>query len=374
MQTYAVYFHPRGGLASTISSDTLFGAVCWGIQILGLKDDVGAWLASSQSPPFAFSAPFPVWFSREKEPLLNFYPRPANFDLRPDRIKTLIEARSEASGKDPKSISLQFAGAIKSFRMVQYFSEGVMARTAKGSYKPDDLLLEQPQDIPAIKQAGRFLYLKSEWDTLRKTGIPSIENFNVMAEVQHNSVDRMAGSTGEGLLFYDDVTFFSQRAGYWALVRTDAQIFSDLIEPALRYLADTGLGANRSTGYGAFDITVRPMPVLPEAPKPNAILMLSRFLAHPADEIDFDGSPLAYQVTTLRPKRESIFSKPVEGQRTQPVYKGAVRMFEPGSVFPLKRKQEIFGRLAEVVSGENGGPVYQSGAAIPLFINVEEGL
>lgn len=54
MNTYAVYFKPLTPLASwPLGSDTLAGAVCWGIRLLGLMDDdaLSHWLEKQKDQP-----------------------------------------------------------------------------------------------------------------------------------------------------------------------------------------------------------------------------------------------------------------------------------------------------------------------------------
>jgi len=371
METYAVYFRPRGSLASSLSSDTLFGAVCWGIQVLDLKADVGAWLESHLTPPFAFSATFPVWF-HGPESNMRFYPRPANFEPSPAIVQSLADSLSKQRGENLKSVKLLIVDKTKLLRGVSYISEEVFTKIVLGSLSPGEVL----RDL-VTKQAGfdifnGILLSSSEKVRLVKAGFSATSRLLGEVQVQRNHIDRVAGATVEGLLFYENETRFAPGIGLWALLRTSADDLAALIQPALRYLADTGFGANRIVGKGHFDISITPMPALPEAQKPNAVILLSRYLPDNA-EMDFS-KPLflAYKLTTLRPKREQKFPKAFAGQATQPVYKEAVRMFEPGAMFPLQHRREVYGRLALVLTAEAGGPVYQSGAALPVFMFVQE--
>lgn len=368
MQTYAVYMRPRGALASPLSSDMLFGAVCWGIQVLGLKSDVGDWLGSQDSPPFAFSAPFPTWFSDDRS-LLRFYPRPDTFHINQQDFDALFEdARQRQKGAwDAKRAKLRLIQEAKVFKRVSFVSEGLLADVASGKITARQALRERRTTL----WRNQFLLTPGEVDILKQAGI-SFARDTLCREiaVQRNHIDRVAGATVEGMLYYQNETRFARQAGLWALLRANSSDLEELILPALRYLSDTGLGADRTIGRGHFNITVEPTVPLPHAKLANGVMMLSRYL--PADGELPSGlkAPLAYHLTTLRPKREQKYPFRVDGIVTPPIYKGAVRMFEPGSVFPLIKQQPIYGRLAEVVPQDSGGPVYQSGAAIPLFIKV----
>ncbi len=373
MQTYAVYLRPRGSLASPIGSDTLFGAVCWGIHALQIKADVTGWLGECTSPPFAFSAVFPVWFDTQGQPLLRAYPLPAVFhatvtDI--DRLAARLQAAQKVAGKDAKINAVREA---KRMKRAIYLSEGLLAEVAEARLAAEDVLAELlKKSKPGIQQFGQVLMRDSEAVLLQAKGFDLSLPPNRSEPVQHNSVDRLAGATVEGLLFYQEETFFTPDTGLWALVRAEAADYEKLIRPALRYLEDTGFGANRSVGKGQFKIETGPAPALPAAQNANAVMMLSRYLPSAADGVALEGKPLGYQLVTLHPRREQKYPRPVAGQATPPIYKQPLRVFEAGAVFPLKKRQEIYGRLAQVVPEEQGGAVYQSGAALPLYLRLKE--
>ena len=153
----------------------------------------------------------------------------------------------------------------------------------------------------------------------------------------------------------------------WCLVRADDEDMEQRIRPALRYLADTGLGADRTAGRGQFDIELTDPPPLPDAgPESNGWLTLSRYLPQ-RNEWQPTERPLAYRLTNLWAKRERGYPQE-EPTRTSPVYKRRLRVFEPGSVFPLTVRKEIYGRLVPV--GESGWTIYQSGLAIGVPVRV----
>ena len=170
--------------------------------------------------------------------------------------------------------------------------------------------------------------------------------------VQRNHIGRVAGGTVAGLLFYDNEIFFRPKAGLWCLVRTDKATLENRIRPALRYLADTGLGANRTAGKGQFDIEVTAAPRLPDAGEAaTGLVMLSRYIPKP-DDWPVTGRPLAYKMMTFIAWREKKFGRPAPGQATAPVYKRQLRMLAPGCVVPLHQGENgIYGRL-DPESGE----------------------
>ncbi|NPV86940.1 MAG: type III-A CRISPR-associated RAMP protein Csm4 [Anaerolineae bacterium] len=354
MQTYGVYFFPRGSLASALASDTLFGAVCWAIRLLDLGDL--AQILSPPKAPFAFSSTFPFCLCADMS-RLRFYPRPAWLMPSVADIAAVVQDVQRLTKK--KAARITVLEQAKDFKKkTEFLSEAAFAQAVSGKLKANDILraLAKVGD-PCVKVFGSFLLLANERC--------EIENLLRRATVQRNHIDRLAGATVEGNLFYTQETFFRRGAGLWAALRTEPETLKSLILPALRYLADSGFGADRSTGKGHFDIEVDLQPItLPQAgDDANAWLTLSRYL--PAEgELRGEDDALAYEVAHLRPKRERRFAH-LEADGKGEVYKKPVRMFEPGSVFRLAAVEDPPGRLAELVAAQqNGWPVYQSGLAV----------
>mgnify|MGYP001193221182 CR=1 FL=1 len=352
MDTFAVYFNPLGTLSSSISSDTLFGAVCWGIQILGLKPDLSEWLTDQQdNPPFAFSAPFPTILLKERR--LHLYPRPLTLRVNTETVEQVIQTLNRS--KETLKTVVKNAKRINSSIWI---SEGVLEQVMQKALRPVDILQRLDKDF--VLHEG-VLYLRTEV----KYNPPALSRSQ---PVLHNQIDRVAGATVEGALFYETETFFAPGTGLWALLRAEKQDFKTLIEPALRYLADTGLGANRATGKGHFKIEYGVAPTFPRVNEPQGRLLLSRFLPTRNEMQSLTNiDKLTYRIRTIRAKREKGVPVEDSNQTSTAIYKRSVRMFEPGSVLPLP-SAEIHGRLALVVKEHEGHPVFQSGAALSLPI------
>ncbi len=362
MNTYAVYFHPLGTLASSLSSDTLFGAVCWGIAELKLKPALADWLRSQQNAPrFAFSSAFPFWQQKAKKILL--YPRPINFRASPEDVQAI--AQSAAGNGGTKKALCEAVALAKKLNKVSWLSEGVLALLLKGELTPRTILQSLQSDKRFLIQGGALVLADEKYQTNDRW----MQNQPVL----HNQIDRVRGSTVEGLLFYQSETSFAPGVGLWALLRAEISEFEQLIHPALRYLADTGFGANRTTGKGHFRVEV--LETGPALPVPNPVgqqMLLSHYLPAPHERTVLTADArAAYRIRTVRAQREHKFPGKA-GTASQAVYKRAVRMFEPGSILPLS-PAEIYGRLAEVVTEEEGGPVFQSGAALTVPLLPFEG-
>lgn len=365
MNTYAVYLYPRGRLASALSSETLFGAVCWGIQTLG--GDVGALLAHFTPPRFAFSAAFPMLASKDTR--LRFYPRPVTLDLTPAIVRKVATDRAAQQHSALKTVQVEVADTIKrELKPVNYLSESMLARVALGQFTAEQWLLAVLNRSKDIVRVGTLLLTGDElrhWPRQTDRALPLTSSWPRL----HNQIDRVAGATVEGLLFYQNETHFAPGAGLWAALRASPQDVETFIRPALRYLQDTGLGANRTVGQGHFAIILETLTTLPDGgAQANGFMSLSRYLPV-RGEVSTTGEPLAYRLITLRGKRESKYPDPDRGAATPPIFKRSLRVFEPGSVFPLTQRREVYGRLAEAIPAEGEtGATYQSGLALPIFL------
>lgn len=355
MKTYAVYFRPRGALATwPLASDTLFGAVCWGIRILGLMDDQALtdWLDKQQQQPrFAFSHAFPCYLDGER---IRFFPRPATFQPSFSDFDALV-----AELGNNKKAHMDAAKAGKQFKKVSYVSEETLAQILTGNLSTKGGL-----EALAIPAQSNYL-VKSATLCTKEEAERLPERLYATEAMQHNQIDRMAGATVEGMLFYREETFFAPGAGLWALLKAEEEDVRQYIQPALNYLADTGFGADRTVGKGHFQIWLEEFQIPFMVSNPKAMMTLSHYLPL-SDECDLKTEPLAYTLKVLRPKREQKYPRPLaQGQQSVPIYKQAVQVFEPGSVFALRKEKEIYGQLVRL-TGNNEEPVYQSGAAVMI--------
>jgi|YNPMSStandDraft_2_1061718.scaffolds.fasta_scaffold01133_5 CRISPR type III-A-associated RAMP protein Csm4 len=362
MKTYAVYFTPCGSLATwPLASDTLFGSVCWGIRWLGLMSDkeLADWLENHRmNPPFAFSHAFPVWF-QSQEPI-RFYPRPATFRLADrdfDDLASSLRARAKITLKSAK---VEVVSVAKRLKNVSFISERILSDITTTGLKAGNILqnLLLKQNTFSIK--GQLLCTATENHLL-----PNI--IFASEAMQHNQIDRLAGATVEGMLFYREETFFAKGGGLWAILAAEEEDMKRYLQPALHYLADTGFGADRTVGKGQFAIHCEEFSLPLKTAHKTSMMTLSHYLPLP-EEINLQAQPLAYTLKVLRPKREQKYlPSGLTEQTTSPIYKLAVQVFEPGSVFALQREKNIYGQLARLTPPDDT-PIYQSGAAIMVTL------
>lgn len=376
MPTYAVYLKPKTSFVSPIGSDTLFGALCWAVRALSGVGELEELLkrfttatAADTPPPFAVSSTFP--FLRHGSAKVRLYPKPLIPELQSDQMRSLAEREKQ------RHIALHpfhraMVAVVEKAKRVKgaiYVSEEVFVQTVRGETDALRLcknLVTLGSAEAHILRWGSALITHGERTKMQVDGLDA---FSADGDVQHNEIDRVTLATVEGRLFFAHETILHrERAGLWFIVRTD-----DLnsIKPLLRYLADTGIGGERSVGKGHFDIPLDEIHehTLPVAEVPDCFVSLSRFI--PADgECDFRNEPLAYTLTTIRPKHEAKLAG--AGHHT---YKRLLRVFEPGSFFPFHKRKEVYGQVVNIgPSADAGGfEVYHSGLAVPVFAKLAGG-
>jgi CRISPR-associated protein Csm4 len=373
MPTYAVYLKPKSSFVRSIGSDTLFGALCWALRALNGVDELGEMLkrfktatASEAKPPFAISSAFP--FLHHDSAKVRFYARPLIAELDSDQVKEIAE-RERQQQTTLRPFHRATVAAIEKAKQVNsasYVSEELFTRIVRGETDTFSLckrLVERGSAETDIVRWGSALVTYSE---LKRTQTDELDAFEAQSDVQHNEIERVGLATVEGRLFFTHETFlYPERAGLWFVVRTDEL---DSIKPLLRYIADTGIGGERSAGKGHFDIPLDEIHELnlPCADKPNCFITLSRHISSDG-ECDFNKEPLAYTLTTIRPKHEAKLAG--LGHHT---YKRLMRVFEPGSILPYCKRKDVYGQFVNVgLSADTGGfEAYHSGLAVPVFAKI----
>ncbi|MEO6039459.1 MAG: hypothetical protein ABIQ93_13685, partial [Saprospiraceae bacterium] len=174
-------------------------------------------------------------------------------------------------------------------------------------------------------------------------------------------VDGEAGETA-GQLFHSPENYWTDRyadpnqdsnTGIFFLV--DGEDLS-LLESVLRLFRHWGFGADRTSGKGFFEASIKPFD-LPEPADANAMLNLSLFRPTPPQLAELDG---------LAKERETGFHYRIEsrgghvGHHRIDLPKQAHRYFSEGSVFPLS---------PDLRSRHLGGLVHQFDKPHPVWDN-----
>ncbi len=362
MDTYLVTLRPRGPCASAITSNTLFGAVCWALQTLRLVSVADLLADFASAPRFVFSSAFP--FVEGPNGVVRSFPRPVIALPTTEQIYRLAEERA----KTPDRSSLVFkrqvkdiTGDAKQIKRTAYVSQTLFTEICAGQWDGLRLLRQWGNQISPV---GDALWLKQDSQTIwRRTQKPAA--LWRTTDVQRNAIDRVAGATAEGLLFYETQTFFARgQAGLWFLARSDRQAWAWLAA-AFRYLADTGIGGKRTVGKGHFEFAVEPAAgVLPEVADSDSFITLSRYLpARPAAPDQPEAEPRSYTLLPVYQRPDNKFP----GADQMRAHSGRVHLYAEGSTFAVSGEKRLcYGRIAPLCQVD-GRTIYYSGMTVPVF-------
>ena len=211
-------------------SDSLFGALCWGIRwawgeqkLVDLLDRFKAIRTDrAAAPPFVVSSVFPAVNSQGAS--VRLLPMPL-LPLQASRPRYLGEAKTIEALQDAQWVT------------VQVFNELVSGRATLTRVLTSLLEREDKYEI-----RGPALCLKDE--------LPNRVAPVLVRDRLRSTMDRVTGASGEG-------NFFAERSTYadeaYFLAACDDEI-QPVLQAALRLLGDQGIGGRTSTGRGAFDV------------------------------------------------------------------------------------------------------------------------
>lgn len=337
MKEYIIRLTPLSNFETTLHSDTLFGAICWGIRTLfGVSRLIDILAEFDTSPPFIHSSAFP-WQKIGKDH--HYYlPRPSLPPLTIGDLKTISAKREQEEEKkmayhSEKFTLLKTSDDYKMFRKIAWISLIEFRRVMK--------------DMSEVDHFNRYLGKMLAEPNFCKSGV-----------AQKNSLDRLTNSTtGSGNTFYQTEMSFRQNHGLYFLIRTDD--IEDYLKPVLRFLQDSGIGPNARTGRNWFSVEVEESELLPENDG-NAFVSLSRYIAREPLIAD----KCFYKLASIRSKVESR-----QEFAGEDVWKDQVTYFTAGSVIVPHGKKSYYGRLAPVKEIA-GATIMQYGYAYPVWVNM----
>ena len=321
--TYYLHFRSpfhlgrRGvGLEETeisIPADTLFSAICqtWG-TFYG-EESLTDFLAQYETgEPFLLTSAFP--FAGDTR----FFPKP------------LVDLDVNADDDRKK---LKKVGYLSERRFRQVASDEPIA------FNSDDLINDGHLWIHGDDKCPREV-----WKTDKRPRV-TLDRQSSASEIWHLKAVK-----------------FEENCGLWFDAKFETEKTQAQIEAILRVLGDTGIGGERSAGYGTFDlrrITAEPQPE--SESEADRFVTLSPICPRDADELDrlIQGDDISY---TLEERSGWIGSSEGSGLRRQQVW-----MFAEGSV--LNGNGEQVGRLVDLKPDTCPHPVWRYAYAWPIKIH-----
>ena len=308
-----------------VHSDTLFSALCnvW-VRCFGRDDLENRFLpsveASESGSLFQISSAFPYAYN------VLFFPKP----LSPLPVQNVDQ---------------------KKLKHCRFISEQIFKDLIHG------------RKIAPASQDRIFWLSKAEQDT-KKDKFKS-DQFHIWqeTEVPRVSLDRVTQASN---IFYFSQVTFTEGCGLYFLVNMDASLRSDF-KMAIRVLGDTGIGGDRTAGYGQFEPQFSEYTLnVPD----NASQVVTLSLFSPRNRTELS-SLLGEQSTYELIRRDGWIDSP-DGRNYR---RRACLMFAEGSV--INRSQNgLMGRLVDVTPTapevQLTHKVYRYGIGFPVPICLRE--
>lgn len=313
----------------TLHSDTLKSAIfSTALSVFG-EDAIDR----SFFDQFLISSAFPFFASgQQQEEQLYFFPKPELIKL-------------------PLAVDGNLANKEKTLKKVRYIEKSLFEALLQGENA--GTLTEENFVGPFVSHPNKPL--RSILARENCTAILQSEPY------QHVNIARDQGS--DSTPYFVDKIYFHPKAGLYIILQTSNDTVKGQVIAALRLMAESGIGTNRNTGYGHFELEVEEMSLtLPE--KGTHQLNLSLYWPEKT-EIESHLQESYYGLT----KRGGYISSPANDQHLT-LRKRSVYMFTEGSIFPFLPGRK--GKIADLRPDFDllKHPIWRDGQPIFVPINL----
>lgn len=334
MTELTIYLKSLGGFKDgTPRSDTLFGALCWGIYLFYGDEVFMNFLKSYQEnePAVLLSSSFP--FFNENNNLIHLFPKICS---QPIELPSTV--------KDYK--------IAKRFIKSEYIDGAIFQEIIDNGYGEQYLWDNFLQGSYLMSSDGKIISKKKiEFLPFKSQIIPG------------NAIDRINAGTIKGKLYHTRELFFSSNGGVFILLRC-ADNWVNKILAIFRFFGDKGIGGDFSVGKGCYTLEVKEKFPFNEPKEGTHWVTLS--LYYPTNEewqyYRKKSYDCWYKIAARKGKIESSFSQSTD------IWKKTVIMVEEGSTFPVIRNQKIYGSLPVVKEMANGVKILQYGLGFVIRI------
>jgi CRISPR-associated protein Csm4 len=311
----ALALDPVGPFAAVPRSDTLFGALCWGIRRVHGEETLEDYLAQfadasadeDADPPFLISSAVPT-IDRGSG---------GGSGGRDGRTYLLPRPRLPAAASTRDDPSRERIDALRAWERTEYLPHPLFADLLAGDRTIEDVL--DGFEAGRITVDGRDFVRREE--CLLSADDPS-RPFEP-GERTRNAVNRLTGAT-DGQVFHRERVHFAPDAGLAVFATGDVAAVAE----GLAAIQDRGIGGGRSVGNGQFELDgIRDLdlPVADEAD--DRICTLSLCVPAP-DELETVVDRGRYAVETRKGVVENSLASP-DG-----IWKRRVLALAEGSILP----------------------------------------
>ena len=318
MDKIRIKIQPETAFASPIQSDTLFGEFCWHYRFLYGDEKLNTILDNYNSnPSIVFSNGFPE--NTLPMPVLTFKETP--------------------------------------FKGIKFKKDRVERYKLLKKFKKKTLIKKQTL-ISIIKEktlsAEIFLNLVEEEEKEEEKKKEKKPAFSSQKQI-HVAIDRVTGKSREGILFEKNYTFFRSSVEIYCKFNRE-KISIEEIDETFKFMGMSGFGAEKTTGKGKFTHEIKEWD-LPEIEEPSGFISLSTGMP---EETEIGEKYCARFFTKFPKHGTEIFL-----EKDANIFKNPVILTSGGSVFSLKEKKEVYGRVFYLSKVPNH---IHCGKIIPLFV------
>lgn len=330
----------------TLPADSLFSAFCNAFQMVRgaaalqtLLDDFPVYASpTSKTPPFRITSLMPTVNGIDLLPMPLLRPKLAKID----------------------GVALR-----KQLKEIAWVSRTVFQKLITGQdLSGDDSVVEQHGErlAPYTVQAGAVWLSRDEYDQLdgEKTALWKVET---RPRVTIDRISTAATAFSSGGVYFTDTQKI--KVSLYCLIRweTADSGFQQMIEQVFKVLGESGVGGERSYGYGQFQPSFTPINDDLGVAQGEYFTTLSPYLPQPTERAVF-APPARYSIVL----RRGWMSLPGYSNLRRPT----VRMIDTGAVLHQLPGQVVVGALADatpdILQQPDQPTVYRYGLAWPVSV------
>ncbi len=313
METYKINVKFKTSFSSELTSDIIFGHICWAYRFLYSEEELLKFLRDFYEHPVVISSMFP---QKESEEL--FFPN----------IPCVLSVEEEEIVKSDDDYR-----KLKKIRKLNYI--------------PFELIKKFKDDFSIASIVKELMRRYNEVPT------SIISN----QEVAHNTIDRLNNMVIEGRFFVEMEYFLKEGFSFYFLIK-DSYFGKQKLEEILQYLSNTGLGKDKTTGKGQFSYQLSSYN-LEESTEGNAFILLSRYIPTSNEEVN------GYY--KIRPKIGRLGE---HYAHLSPFYKKPLLFLQEGSILFSNEKKKFYGGIIDKVHSKPD--IRHYGIGFPYFIKFRQ--
>ena len=321
MQLTALVFYPQSPFRGEITTNTLFGAICWGIRKFYGEGDLKEFLKrfEEKDPPFVFSSPLPIGRSGNV-----WFPRPP-------LEGSILDGLDREGLKDIYPLN-------KVFKKISLIEWDILEKILRKEIETERELFEE-----ILRKIKGKLKEEKDFKKLLEAYQKSIPGLKKESLTVKTPINRLTNTAKEGELHNEVIHIYNPFAVF-VKVKDD-----EWFEKAKVALKVVRLGGNKTVGLGRFTFEEK-RDIIPEG---LTDFVKERFEGgeevYTLSPVFDDGNiNLEESLYEVRVERSAVDKSPGYFDRRfidLPLWKKAIVYLREGSILKVKNPSEVLGGL-----------------------------